>query len=164
MNDSLSVALQSLLLINPLRLELLLSQFVFQVSDVLTRGIDLVVLRIYLIPQLLNLLIKSLLIRYFAILEVFDNVQLVLFQHIVVSVEFFVFFLEALGLGFCLLSESIVDFKLLRHLLVLFLLDNARVLQVLELVRLLVDLVLHVAHVQRGLRLLLIKAHLCITE
>ena len=164
MNDSLSVALQSLLLINPLRLELLLSQFVFQVSDVLTRGIDLVVLRIYLIPQLLNLLIKSLLIRYFAILEVFDNVQLVLFQHIVVSVEFFVFFLEALGLGFCLLSESIVDFELLRKLLVLLLLDNARVLQVLELVRLLVDLVLHVAHVQRGLRLLLIKAHLCITE
>ena len=136
------------MLIDPLRLKLLLSQFVLQVSDVLTRSIDLVILRIDLIPELLDLLIKPLLIRYFPILEVLNNVQLMLFEHIVVSVELLVLFLKALSLGFCFLSESIVDFELLRHLLVLLLLHDASALKVFELVGLLIDLVLHVADVE----------------
>ena len=106
------------------------------------------ILRIDLIPELLDLLIKPLLIRYFPILEVLNNVQLMLFEHIVVSVELLVLFLKALSFGFCLLSESIVDFELLRHLLVLLLLHDASALKVFELVGLLIDLVLHVADVE----------------
>ena len=106
------------------------------------------ILRIDLIPELLDLLIKPLLIRYFPILEVLNNVQLMLFEHIVVSVELLVLFLKALSLGFCFLSESIVDFELLRHLLVLLLLHDASALKVFELVGLLIDLVLHVADVE----------------
>lgn len=114
--------------------------------------------------QLSDLLIQPLLVRYLAILEVLDNVQLVLFEHVVVGVELLVLLLESLGLGLRLLPYAVVDLELLRHLLVLFLLCGADVLEFLQLVRLHVDSLLQVANVQRSLRLLLFEARLCLAE
>ena len=114
--------------------------------------------------QLSDLLIQPLLVRYLAILEVLDDVQLVLFEHVVVGVELLVLLLKSLGLGFRLLPHAVVDVELLRHLLELFLLGDADVLEILQLVRLHVNRLLQVANVQRSLRLLLIEAHLCLAE
>ena len=114
--------------------------------------------------QLRDLLIEPLLVRYLAILEVLDDVQLVLFEHVVVGVELLVLFLEALGLALCLLPHAIVDIELLRHLLELFLLGHANVLEILQLVCLRVNRLLQVANVQRSLRLLLLESYLCLAE
>ena len=87
-----------------------------------------------------------------------------LFEHIVVGVELLVFFLQALRLGFSLLEYAIVDLELLRHLFELVLLGRPQILEILKLMGLRVDSLLQIAHVERGLRLLLVKVNLGFAE
>ena len=164
LHDALSIVLQSLLLVCPLSFKLLLPQLVFQVRNVLPGRIDLLILLINLRSKLRDLLIQPLLVRNLAILEVLDDVQLVLFEHVVVGVELLVLLLESLRLGLRLLPHAVVDIELLRHLLELLLLGDANVLELLQLVCLHVNCLLQVANVQRSLRLLLLESHFCLAE
>ena len=113
LHDALSIVLERFLLVSSLRLKLLLPQLILQVCDVLPRRVDLLILLVDLHSQLGNLLVQPLLVRNLAILEVLDDVEFVLFEHVVIRVEFLVLFLEALGLGLSLLPHAIVDFILL---------------------------------------------------
>lgn len=78
---------------DPLGLKLLLAELAFQVGDVLATLDDLSILPIDLVAQLFDLLIEAGLVGNPAILEVLDDVQLVLLQHIVVRVQLLIFLL-----------------------------------------------------------------------
>ena len=131
LHDALSIVLQSLLLVRPLSFKLLLPQLVFQVRNVLPGRIDLLILLINLRSKLRDLLIQPLLVRNLAILEVLDDVELVLFEHVVIRVQLLVLFLQPLSLSLGLLPHAIIHIKLLRHLLELFLLDDTNVFEFL---------------------------------
>ena len=76
-----------------LGLKLLLAELTFQVGDVLATLDDLTILPVDLVAQLFDLLIEAGLVGNPAILEVLDDVQLVLLQHIVVRVQLLIFLL-----------------------------------------------------------------------
>ena len=78
---------------DPLGLKLLLAELAFQVGDVLATLDDLTILPVDLVAQLFDLLIEAGLVGNPAILEVLDDVQLVLLQHIVVRVQLLIFLL-----------------------------------------------------------------------
>ena len=86
LKNALSVTLQCFLLVDALRLKLLLSQLTLQVCNAFPGIVDLVVFLLDLSTELLYLLVQASLVRYFTILEVFDYIQFVLFQHVVIGV------------------------------------------------------------------------------
>lgn len=106
---------------NSLCLKLLLAQLSLQVINLLPRSVKLGVFLANLAFELSNLVIKELLVSFFAILEVFDNVEFMLLQDIVVRVHLFVLLLQAYSFSLCLYAQTIVYLKLLAHMLMFLL-------------------------------------------
>ena len=106
---------------NSLCLKLLLAQLSLQVINLLPRSVKLSVFLANLVFELSNLVIKELLVSFFAILEVFDNVEFMLLQDIVVRVHLFVLLLQAYSFSLCLYAQTIVYLKLLAHMLMFLL-------------------------------------------
>ena len=77
-----------------------------------------------------------------AILEVFDNVELMLLQDIVVCVKLVVLLLQACSFGFCLYAQTIVHLELLAHMPVFLLLSGPYLLYFFKLNSLLVNFLL----------------------
>ena len=86
------------------------------------------------------------------------------FEYVIVRVKFLVFFLQSLSLGFSFLTYAVVELELLRHLLKLLFFSGAQILQILELISLSINRLLQVTHVNRSLRLLLVKVYLGFAE
>jgi len=64
---------------------------------------------------------------HFPVLEVLDDIELVLFQDVVVGVQLVVFFLQFVDFAFGLLAQTVVQLVLLGHVLkLLFFVDSLR--------------------------------------
>ena len=63
-------------------------------------------------------------VSYLPVLEVFDDVQLVFLQHVVVRVQLLILLLKVGQLSSQLLCGSFVDLELLSHILKFFLLTH----------------------------------------
>jgi len=66
-------------------------------------------------------------VSHLPVLEVFDDVQLVLLQHVVVRVQLLVLLLKAGSFHFGFLAYLVVDLELLSHVLKFFLLTHSDV-------------------------------------
>ena len=94
-----------------------MSKFSLETCDLLLRIQYLIVFSLDLLSKLFNLLIETFLVSDFPVLEVFDDVEFVLFKYIVIGVQLFVFLSKSLNFTLSFLSQSSVQVKLLSHVL-----------------------------------------------
>lgn len=92
-------------------------------------------------------------VAHFAVLEVLDDVELVLLQHVIVRVQLFILFLEPVRPSFSFHALSRVQFELLSHVVELVFLGSPCLLQVLQLLHLGVNCFLQVSDIEGSLRL-----------
>jgi len=119
LHDAVSVVLQRGRFVGPLSLELCLSKLCLQVANLLAGLAKLFILQIDPVPQLSQLLFELFPLSLLAVLEVFDNVEFVFLEHVVVRVKLFVLFLETGALGLSFLPQAVVQVELLINVLYL---------------------------------------------